>query len=623
MGAGLTSNIEALRAQRRLGETSGAMARSAERLSSGLRINRASDDAAGLSIASTLNSAGRVFGQAIRNFNDGLSFLAVGEGALGQLSVISIRQSELAEQAANGVFSVTQRRALDREAQQLRQEYQRILASTDFNGQQLFDIARPETRLQGGYGVEGSLVVALGAHLTRAERDGTFSAASFVPAGDGPFSLAAGDINGDGLTDLVSANFYADTVTVSLGTGDGGFAAGSTLATGDGPWDPKLVDLNGDGHLDLINADDVDDRVSVRLGTGTGTFGARISYAIGDGSYAIATGDFDGNGSVDIATGSRGADTIIVLLNAGNGTFGAALTSLGGTAPLDIDTFDLNGDGKLDIVTPSYFADSVAVSLGNGNGTFGTPTLYRVGSNPIRTHLADYNGDGFRDLVVGNLSSTDLSVLLGNSDGSFKAQTTFASNIVGTPSDILSGDFNGDGNVDLVVSVTSGDNEVQLLLGNGNGTFQAKSVVGSINGDRLLIADLDNDGVDDIGAVDWTNDRLALFFSNTNRSLAPEEFSLLSADEARSALETFADQRARITSELSSIGGVQSRIEVALANLRSSRENYLAAMGRIVDADVAAESANYVRSDILRSVGAAVLTQANQQPALALALLGA
>lgn len=133
------NNIASLRAIRQLDSTANEAARVSERLASGQRINRASDDAAGLSIAAGLNADARVFTQSIRNIGDAASMLNIAEGALSTLTDIVTKQIALSEQAANGVYSGRQRLALEREANALRKEYNRIVESTEFNGRKLLD----------------------------------------------------------------------------------------------------------------------------------------------------------------------------------------------------------------------------------------------------------------------------------------------------------------------------------------------------------------------------------------------------------------------------------------------------------------------------------------------------
>ncbi len=137
MAITLGSNIASLQAQRRLSQASGALASTYEKLSSGQRINKASDDAAGLAIADSLRANQRVATVAIRNANDGISTIAVADSALGQIGNVLTRLAELAEQSANGVFSVTQRSALSNEFVALGSEIERIAVTTEFNGVRL------------------------------------------------------------------------------------------------------------------------------------------------------------------------------------------------------------------------------------------------------------------------------------------------------------------------------------------------------------------------------------------------------------------------------------------------------------------------------------------------------
>jgi flagellin len=131
------SNIASLQAQRRLGIASDALSTTYERLSSGQRINKASDDAAGLAIADALRANQRVASVAIRNANDGISTIAIADSALGEIGNVLSRLAELAEQSANGVFSTTQRSALQNEFTALGSEIERIAVTTEFNGVRL------------------------------------------------------------------------------------------------------------------------------------------------------------------------------------------------------------------------------------------------------------------------------------------------------------------------------------------------------------------------------------------------------------------------------------------------------------------------------------------------------
>jgi flagellin len=128
------SNITSLQAQRRLDQTGSRLSQAYNKLSSGYRINRGTDDAAGLAIAESLKAQSRIAGQAIRNTNDGISTIAIADGALGEVANILSRLAELASQAANGTLSTSQRSVVSNEFVALSSEIERISQVTEFNG---------------------------------------------------------------------------------------------------------------------------------------------------------------------------------------------------------------------------------------------------------------------------------------------------------------------------------------------------------------------------------------------------------------------------------------------------------------------------------------------------------
>ena len=139
MAVRIFNNIPSLNAQRILGINNNRLAQSVERISSGIRINKGTDDAAGLAISEALRSDIRALRQAVRNANDGVSLLNVTEGALNESSGILIRLRELASQAATGTVGSTERQTIQLEFSALRSEVDRIAATTEFNGIKLVD----------------------------------------------------------------------------------------------------------------------------------------------------------------------------------------------------------------------------------------------------------------------------------------------------------------------------------------------------------------------------------------------------------------------------------------------------------------------------------------------------
>lgn len=181
MAVTLGSNVQSLRAVRQLGINTQKVGTVFERLSSGQRINRAADDAAGLAIADTLNTDSRLFNVANRNINDGISLINIAASSLSNQKQIIFRLQELAEQSANGVYSDNQRQALNKEYQALIQEFNRIGETSEFNGQKLLLAGRGDNasqyQLQVGINGSNDSVISI-ANQDTATFSGTISAST-------------------------------------------------------------------------------------------------------------------------------------------------------------------------------------------------------------------------------------------------------------------------------------------------------------------------------------------------------------------------------------------------------------------------------------------------------------
>ena len=292
-----------------------------ERLSSGKRINHASDDAAGLAVSSTLNATARIHTQAARNVNDGISFLNVADGATSALKDILFRMRELSTQSSNGTFSNAQRQSIDKESQALQAEYGRILDTTSFNGIRVFGSG--DVTVQAGVGTRrGAFGELSSAVSTSSNGDGTFQAKQSFGTGDAPDSVAVADFNGDGKSDLVTADATAAPRACCSATATARFRPSVLRHRKPAPF-VAVGDFNGDGKSDLVVADYNSDTVSVLLGNGNGTFQARQAFGTGSSPCSVAVGDFNGDGKSDLVTADYVGNTVSVLLGNGNGTFQA------------------------------------------------------------------------------------------------------------------------------------------------------------------------------------------------------------------------------------------------------------------------------------------------------------
>jgi hypothetical protein len=337
---------------------------------------------------------------------------------------------------------------------------------------------------------EGSVGVFLG------NGDGTFKPAVMYDSGghsDSGTSVAIGDLDLDGVPDLVVPNSTSGNVGVLLGQGDGTFLPVATQRLCAGGLEiidaPALADVNGDGRLDLLVANaGCFNSMGVLLGIGDGTFQDLGVYYDSGGFDAdsIAVADVNGDGKADVVVGNcgnnfycnqSGQGTVGVLLGNGDGTFQSVRTYGSSGLTHSVAVADVNHDGKPDLLVAndcSHCEGSVDVLLGNGDGTFQPIVTYDSGGQGAASVVvADINGDGKPDLLVANRFSNTVGLLLGNGDGTFRLAVTYDSGGTG-PSWVATADLNGDGKLDLVVSNQgggpNGDGLVSVLLNNASYT---------------------------------------------------------------------------------------------------------------------------------------------------------
>jgi flagellin len=393
----INTNIASLNAQRNLNRSQGAMATSLQRLSSGMRINSAKDDAAGLAISERFTAQIRGLNQAVRNSNDGISLAQTAEGALGEVTNNLQRIRELAVQSANATNSNSDRVAMQQEVAQLISEIDRVASQTNFNGVKLLDGSFSAQSFQVGANVGDTITVS---NLTNATKEGlgldngaatvTSTAVTGTALGTGDISInginvsaAAGTAKAiaaavDATSTTVSAT-ASTTVAMGAFTNDGAAANGSVYALTVAGVSISRTAAGGTGIL----AADLDSALTAQTATlatagisFTGTFAAgNLAFVDADGdnvvvaqaqtgtTAAVATGVGTNRGTVSVT--STGAD--LVIAGSAGGLAAAGFTA--GTTSASANTLDVSTVGGANALITAV--DAALDSVNGSRATLG------------------------------------------------------------------------------------------------------------------------------------------------------------------------------------------------------------------------------------------------------------
>lgn len=315
------------------------------------------------------------------------------------------------------------------------------------------------------------------------------------PLGSQPGGIATADFNRDGIPDVAVTDSSAQTVTILLGQIDGTFKQGMTYSTGYEPGSVAVGDFNHDGKVDIVVANWVGSSVSVYLGKGNGKFKPPITTNVPYYASELAVADFNQDGIPDLAVTSNSTNSVYVLVGKGDGSFETPVTYTTPSFTIGIVAQDFNRDGHVDLAMADTYGNDIYVMLGNGDGTFQAGMSFAAGEVPVELAAGDFNGDGILDLVVADgpdCGCAYMSVLLGNGDGTFQAPNTSSIAAAGF---VLVGDFNGDHKLDVALSSGS----LNIALGKGDGTFAPTLTYGSDgSAENLVSGDFNGDGIPDV-----------------------------------------------------------------------------------------------------------------------------
>jgi hypothetical protein len=437
------------------------------------------------------------------------------------------------------------------------------------------------------------------------------SARNITSTAYGALSVEAGDLDGDGDLDVLSASYYGDHDKVAWyqnTDGKGKFGSQKVIETKNADFmSAHAVDLDGDNDLDIATASRLDDTIAWYENTdGQGTFGDQQVISIkADGARAVYSADIDGDGDQDVLSASASDNEIAWYENTnGQGTFGdQRIISSKAEGVRSVHTADIDKDGDVDVLSASFSDGKIAwYENSDGKGTFGTEDVIATLEEASSVHAADLDGDGDMDVVACTYSYENGKVVwYENSDGqgSFGNEVEITTEVAGAMS-VHTADVDGDGSPD-VLSASYQDDKVAWYenlseaptrpIGdaNGDGVFNSSDLV------AVFVAGEYEDGVPQNSTFeegDWngdqefdTKDLVAAFqagtYSNAARAAVADIGSAITIDTERFRAEARQEEVSPGTVEDSSqatlaarrwrLSDVQ-RIDRVFAEHGSSRE---------------------------------------------------
>ncbi|MEA2002695.1 MAG: FG-GAP-like repeat-containing protein [Actinomycetota bacterium] len=354
------------------------------------------------------------------------------------------------------------------------------------------------------------------------------------PDGSNPHSIDLADFNEDGDIDIAVANKTTSSVGILLGNGDGTFGTAQQFSVethmdGSGPKNVAVGDFNGDENLDIVSANQDSGDAGVILGNGDGTFGAVTAYVTSAGTHDVVVADFNEDGDPDFVTvGWEGVDASYYAGSAG-GTFVAPPIDFNvGLHGHGVLAADLDNDDNLDLAVAANGISSATALEGNGDGTFvqppgiydGPPVMEGSGAHDIA--VGDFNEDGDEDLVIASELVDGLSVFFGLSPITMAFNDNEAVyDVADEPKGVSVGDVNNDDHDDLIAASAGGHypacpevpggDPLTILLGDGTGSF---ALWGEVNVGTAVfdavVYDFNGDGWNDIAAPAWCTDDVSI-----------------------------------------------------------------------------------------------------------------
>ena len=612
-------NLSAMNANRMLGITQGTLSKSTEKLSSGYKVNRAADDAAGLAISEKMRKQIRGLNQASANAEDGISAVQTAEGALTEVHDMLQRMNELANKAANGTNSEADRQTIQDEISQLTTEIDRVAETTKFN----------ETYLLKGDGTKGTKTLEAhdaglkGKLVDNGNGKATFTADS-LKVGDS-VNIGGTEYNIVGskrTTDYNSMNGFKvqkgdkivqNGVTYTVDTDQNDISATAGI---------KVKDSDGNGLTITVNEGATH---TTSLGVTTtlvGKNGLNLTAATGIGAYTNwAEGDtiVDKDGVeytyVDATKNAYSLDGVRHSTSGFYKTEGSKANDTAYTAAVG-DTYTIKETGESNSIANKgiasvddiqdlikTLADTKTVTIKDNSNATGVTYTVGVTTKADGTKMT---ADDIADLVkAGQQITVDTAEYY-----AIDASTSSKTDISLKEAYSMMAD-------ELKAASSVGADVEASVLHKGDGVFEITQ--GKVEVDNALSFSLhvgaDADMTNKISVGIQTMSSAGLGVKNLNVADDSGKAATYAIDAISDAIETVSKQR-------SLLGAVQNRLEHTIKNLDNVAENTTSAESAIRDTDMATEMVKYSNANILAQAGQSMLAQANQSNQGVLSLLG-
>jgi len=627
----INNNMMAANTSRNLGESYGRLATSVQRLSTGLRINSAADDAAGLAIRETMRAEIAAMRQGVRNAQDGISMIQTAEGALAVIDEKLIRMKELAEQAATGTYTAAQRLIIHSEFSAMAAEIDRIAESTEFNGIKLLNGNTQAAGFNGGWSADNTWIANAidngdGGIIGEGEKGyGLWTNSSGWTETNG-LADANGDVHGGlkvhfGTTNDRSEDYYfirvADSRTESLFSeaidSPGGPDALPDVILLQGETDPETGHVGAEDLLQEFYDEEIE---TVQLSKDA-------IFNEDDGNITAHAGGYLAKGSV-LKDGTE-----IALIHGAELVIGGVSYTYLERGFNDEGMYSLEGERSTHVwgglvTTASYKNGTIGSEYdSDGNRITGAPmTILAAGETGINGISGDAGDDGVHEIAwLDNDSDEDATLTITfvlkeeAGDGATAGKGTIAveADQEFVLENALQFDEDDDLGEDTVIKTGSVLNLGENTAGDGPLLAVNEECHGiEIFGHHIAASELDTrqnaENINVPGAA-----------GGFERGALP---SLMTQHQAQDALEHIGTAILRKENIRANLGSIQNRLENTITNLSIQAENLQASESRVSDVDIASEMTEFVRNQVLTQAAVAMLGQANNLPQLALRLLG-